>query len=430
MKHMTLSMAISLLVGVQLSFAQSSTFTYQGRLTDAGPPATGVYDLQFTLWDAAGHALRIGESVTLEDLSVVDGLFTAALDFGAEAFDGSDRWLEIAVRPGDSTNAFTILTPRTHVLPTPYALFAVKAATAKNAVTASNTPWIGITGLPGGFADGVDNDTQYTAGSGLSLSNVTFSLDTTYADGRYVAKAGDVMTGALSTPNLTVSGAVAADLIDGTSSVLRIHSPVDIEFTIDKDNLPGTAGYFEVFNGAGAHVFYVNEHGDARTYGDHSVDGTVTAAAFTGDGSGLTSAGLVTATVLDVNCVGVATYSTSFTKVADIGAFTKQLAGSTVEVTFNGRLYVDSMSAESRGARFELRVDNQPTTHGRARAKLTPTEVAGGGVQSTITGVFTGLEAGTHTVSIWIEGVFAGGTDAMLDPGCWKTDHVVVKELK
>ena len=33
-------------------FAQTSVFTYQGRLTDSGTPANRNYDLQFTLWDA------------------------------------------------------------------------------------------------------------------------------------------------------------------------------------------------------------------------------------------------------------------------------------------------------------------------------------------------------------------------------------------
>ncbi len=32
--------------------AQTTSFTYQGRLTDSGTPANANYDLQFTLWDA------------------------------------------------------------------------------------------------------------------------------------------------------------------------------------------------------------------------------------------------------------------------------------------------------------------------------------------------------------------------------------------
>jgi hypothetical protein len=46
--------------------------------------------------------------------------------------------------------------------------------------------WSTIVGVPAGFADGVDNDTTYTPGTGLSLTGTSFALDTAYADGRYL----------------------------------------------------------------------------------------------------------------------------------------------------------------------------------------------------------------------------------------------------
>jgi hypothetical protein len=149
---------------------------------------------------------------------------------------------------------------------------------------------------------------------------------------------------------------------------------------------------------------------------------------FNGNGAGLVNAGLVNAKVLDVNncpSTGVS-YSTIFTKVADIGAFTKSLANSTIEITFNGRTYA-TYSFGLAGAIFELRVDNIPTSNGRARASYRESGVP---IQTTISGIFTGLAAGPHTVSMWIQGVGGGGMDAQLDPGCWAADHVVVKELK
>lgn len=39
-------------------------------------------------------------------------------------------------------------------------------------------PWAKITGVPAGFADGVDNDTLYTAGAGIKLTAGAFSVDT------------------------------------------------------------------------------------------------------------------------------------------------------------------------------------------------------------------------------------------------------------
>jgi hypothetical protein len=155
---------------------------------------------------------------------------------------------------------------------------------------------------------------------------------------------------------------------------------------------------------------------------------------FSGNGSGLTNTGLARTTVLNVNCSGSGvSYSTAYTKVADIGTFTKLLANSTIEVTFNGRTYVTGMSFGALGAIFELRVDNTATLNGRARASYRYSEASNGaGVQTSITGIFTGLAAATHTVSMWVQAAGAGasGTGAQLDPGCWSTDHVVVKELK
>jgi hypothetical protein len=157
---------------------------------------------------------------------------------------------------------------------------------------------------------------------------------------------------------------------------------------------------------------------------------------FSGNGSGLTNTSLVRTTVLEVNCSGSGvSYSGTYAKVADIGTFTKQLANSTIEATFNGRTYVYTVSLGSAGAIFELRVDNNATLNGRARASYKYSEAGNGnniGVQTSITGVFTGLGAGAHTVSMWIQAKEAGGsgTGALLDPGCWLTDYVVVKELK
>ncbi|MCX6916118.1 MAG: hypothetical protein NT167_24255, partial [Verrucomicrobia bacterium] len=155
---------------------------------------------------------------------------------------------------------------------------------------------------------------------------------------------------------------------------------------------------------------------------------------YTGNGSGLTGTGLAQTTVLNVNCpVSAVSYTTTFTKVADIGNFTKLLANSTIEVTFNGRIYVSAISFGSPGAIFELRVDGTATSNGRARASYRYSETAtGAGIQTSITGIFTGLAASTHTVSMWVQAVGAGasGTGAQLDPGCFATDSVVVKEFK
>ena len=86
----------------------------------------------FALYDAATDGGQIGNRIT-NSAALANGLFTVNLDFGAGAFNGSARWLDITVQCG--TNDAENLTPRVLVLASPYALFANTAGTAN---TASN----------------------------------------------------------------------------------------------------------------------------------------------------------------------------------------------------------------------------------------------------------------------------------------------------
>ena len=58
------------------------------------------------------------------------------LNFGSAVFDGSGRWLEIAVRGYGDTNAYTALAPLQPITSTPYAIRAINAANAANATNA------------------------------------------------------------------------------------------------------------------------------------------------------------------------------------------------------------------------------------------------------------------------------------------------------
>jgi len=104
-------------------------FTYQGRLIDSNEPADGLYDFQFKLFSypysgGIGHP-PLG-TTDINEVDVIDGHFTVELDFGADVFNGSARWLQIGVRPGElnDPNEYAILTPRQELTPTPYALYA------------------------------------------------------------------------------------------------------------------------------------------------------------------------------------------------------------------------------------------------------------------------------------------------------------------
>lgn len=132
--------------------------------------------------------------------------------------------------------------------------------------------------------------------------------------------------------------------------------------------------------------------------------------------------------VFDVNCVSLATITPTYAKLTNLGTFTVNSPDSIVEMTFNGRIFIGSFTSGT-GAVFELRVDDATSTVGRARANLRVAQAGGGGVQTSITGFFTGLAAGNHTASMWVRTSSGGSANqAMVDPGCWSTDVLIVKE--
>ena len=111
--------------------AQTTTFTYQGKLAESGSPANGLYDFTMTLWDQSSGGTQIGSTVGLRDTPVADGIFTVTLDFGGNAFDGGMRYLEISVKPAGNTLLLpTLLTPRQQVMSTPYAIKSLTATSA------------------------------------------------------------------------------------------------------------------------------------------------------------------------------------------------------------------------------------------------------------------------------------------------------------
>src|SRR5256885_934753 len=126
--------------------AQTTSFTYQGRLTDGGTAANGTYDLQLTVWDASSGGTQQPQpspvTVTRTSVLVTGGVFTVQLDFGANAFPGTDRFLEIGVRPTGG-GAFTTLSPRQQTTSTPYAIRSSNATTADTATTATNATQLG-----------------------------------------------------------------------------------------------------------------------------------------------------------------------------------------------------------------------------------------------------------------------------------------------
>jgi hypothetical protein len=117
------------MAGVAKSAPMGTAFTYQGRLTDANSPAEGLYDFEFEVYDALDGGSQQGSTVSKDDVDVIDSYFTVELDFGSSVFTGDARWLQIAVRPGASSDPcdFATLSPRQELTPTPYAIHSENA---------------------------------------------------------------------------------------------------------------------------------------------------------------------------------------------------------------------------------------------------------------------------------------------------------------
>jgi hypothetical protein len=111
--------------------AQADPFVFQGQLNDEGAPADGLYDIEFILYDLENGGAQIGPVVMIDDQQVNEGNFISELDFGDDAFDGSNRYIEIRVRSGDSMGGFTSLAPRIKVGNAPQANYASKAGEAE-----------------------------------------------------------------------------------------------------------------------------------------------------------------------------------------------------------------------------------------------------------------------------------------------------------
>jgi len=157
-------------------FAQGTTaFTYQGRLNDSGSPAGGNYDMVFLLYGGPSGGSSIGPLITNAPTFVTNGLFSVNLNF-SNNFDGSARYLEIRIRQFGDVGAYTTLTTRQQITPTPYALFASSSSNSASATTLTGSVPSG--GISGGYTNTV-NFTNianvfngFYTGNGAGLTNV------------------------------------------------------------------------------------------------------------------------------------------------------------------------------------------------------------------------------------------------------------------
>ena len=233
--------------------ALTTGFTFQGRLTDGGAPANGVYDLNFYLYDALAGGSQVGPVQTLGDVAVTAGLFTVTLNFG-DVFHGAQYFLDIQVRPGASAGAYTILSPREPISAVPNASYAltaggldlpISAATGVNgpllsvlntSTEASSVAIVGETKSTGGSAAGVvGHALATTAGNSAGVRGINNSTGSPAsgvigetAGSGYGVQGFSVSGAGMFGVSLSGTGVVASSL---TGNALDVSGPIKVSGT-------------------------------------------------------------------------------------------------------------------------------------------------------------------------------------------------------
>ena len=177
---------LAVLFAASNASAQTTQFTYQGKLTDNGAPINALYDFTLTLWDASTNGNQISPPQNIQSVAVVDGIFTVNLDFGAGAFNGSSRFLEISVKPNGNPGSPTLLSPRQQVLSTPYAIKSLGSSSSDslsaacvNCITSNQVGSVNgsaisgpipVGSVPAGSTNYIQNTTTQQTSSNFNIS--------------------------------------------------------------------------------------------------------------------------------------------------------------------------------------------------------------------------------------------------------------------
>ena len=132
----------------QSSFAVPGTMTHQGFLVENGTPVNSTVALKFGVYSASSGGSPLWEE-THNSVAVADGYYAVVLGsqtpLTAGLFSSATRYLQVSANTGGGY----VDLPRQVLSSVPYAFKASQADVA---------PWSGLTGVPAGFADGVDNE--------------------------------------------------------------------------------------------------------------------------------------------------------------------------------------------------------------------------------------------------------------------------------
>jgi hypothetical protein len=171
--------------GLTNASASLSTITFTGQILNNGAPvANGVYDLEFSLFTAGNGGTQVGSTISVASVTVADGVFNVALNFGSTVFTGAALYIQTSYRlhPKSGNPSYTMETPRNLVPSSTYADYAAvsgstdalqgKAVSTTAPATGQILMWTGSAWTP----QASPAATAYTAGAGLALTGHAFSI--------------------------------------------------------------------------------------------------------------------------------------------------------------------------------------------------------------------------------------------------------------
>ena len=253
-KFAALLVALLVFLAAMNVAAQTSAFTYQGRLTDNSLSPTAVYDFQFKVFTTATGGTQKGVTVTKTGVQVTNGAFTVVIDPTAAPLfpfnQGEDRYLEISVKPNGGAAGYTTLAPRQRITSAPYALQSLAsqyAQTAANANSADN-----LNGIPADdYALVTDlrftDERNPTAGSANYIQN---NGTTTAQTGNFYISGNGRVGGSLTANSATVSGnasvignfqsfgTITGNAFSGSGANLTNLSAANVSGQLTSSNIP------------------------------------------------------------------------------------------------------------------------------------------------------------------------------------------------
>ncbi len=255
-----LSAIFLLLIAGACTAGQSTAFTYQGSLNNSGLPASGNYDFEFKLFDTVSGGVQQGATLQRNNVAVTNGVLMVSLNFGANAFPGADRFLEIGVRPPGG-GGITVLTPRQPIAPTPYSIRSASALLADNAINANNattsTNAVNAQTAQNALQLGGTPANQFVLGNDPRLSNARAPLP---GSGNYIRN--DANQQASSSFNIsgngTAGGTLTGTIVDSSTHfsiggvvVLKSSGAFNFFAGTPANNTTGTGNsFFGVFSGS------------------------------------------------------------------------------------------------------------------------------------------------------------------------------------